>query len=155
MTAAHGKTRDIVVEGVLRHRPELVWKALTDSDLIARWLMPNDFRDAVGARFTFTTRPMGDWDGVVHCEVLELVPNERLVYSWKGGSDGNPAYGSKLDSVVTFTLTPVAGGTRLRLVHSGFRSPGNDMAFDAMSGGWGRIVHRIGTIVSEYLPRGA
>jgi len=81
--------------------------------------------------------------------VLELVPNERLVYSWKGGADGNPAYGSKLDSVVTFTLTAVAGGTRLRVVHSGFRSPGNDMAFDAMSGGWARIVHRIGTIVAE------
>jgi hypothetical protein len=42
--------------------------------------------------------------------------------------------------VVTWTLTPVSQGTRLRLVHAGFRSPENDFAFDAMSPGWMRIV---------------
>jgi uncharacterized protein YndB with AHSA1/START domain len=77
------------------------------------------------------------------------VPNRKLVYSWKGGSPANSKYGSTLDSVVTWTLTPVEGGTRLRLVHAGFRSPENDFAFDAMSSGWGRIVRRIGEIAGE------
>ena len=53
------------------------------------------------------------------------------------------ANGAKLDSVVTWTLTPVEAGTRLRLVHSGFRSPENDLAFGAMSPGWSRIIERI------------
>lgn len=150
MTAiARQNARDIVVEDVLPHAPALVWKTLTTGDLIGRWLMSNDFEPVVGRRFTFTTKPMGGWDGVVHCEVLEMIPNEKLVYSWKGGSDDNPAYGSRLDSIVTWTLTPVEGGTRLRLVHSGFRSPGNDFAFDAMSGGWARVPHRIGAIAVE------
>lgn len=147
--AAPSATREIVVEDVLLHRPEVIWKALTDGKLIVRWLMPNDFEPVVGRRFTFKTKPMGSWDGVVHCEILEIKPCEKLVYSWKGGSDDNPAYGSRLDSIVTWTLAVVEGGTRLRLVHSGFRSPGNDFAFEAMSGGWGRVMQSIGRVAAE------
>ena len=142
-------TRDIVVEDVVPQPPEKVWKALTTADLIGQWLMPNDFEPVVGKRFTFKTRPIGDWDGVVQCEVLEIVPHRRLVYSWKGGSDSNNSdsnYGSKLDSVVTWTLQPEGRGTRLRLVHTGFRSPQNDFAYDAMSPGWRRIVERLSEI---------
>jgi uncharacterized protein YndB with AHSA1/START domain len=151
MAAARQKTatRDIVVEGALPHAPDVVWKALTSAELIGRWLMPNDFAPEVGRRFTFRTRPMGDWDGVVQCEVLELVPNRKLVYSWKGGSRANTASGSALDTVVTWTLTPEAGGTRLRMVHAGFRSPANDVAFDAMSPGWSRILQSIPRVIAE------
>lgn len=146
--AGSSPTRSIVVEEVLRHAPEKVWKTLTTSELIARWLMANDFELAVGKQFTFRAKPMGDWDGTVHCEVLDVLPNEKLVYSWRGGS----ATGSQipvLDSVVTWTLTAVDGGTRLRLVHSGFRSPENDMAFNAMSPGWGHIMQGIEKIAAE------
>jgi uncharacterized protein YndB with AHSA1/START domain len=144
-------TRDIVVEDVVPQPPEKVWKALTTAELIGQWLMPNDFEPVVGKRFTFKTKPIGDWDGVVQCEVLEIVPHRRLVYSWKGGSDSNNSasnYGSKLDSVVTWTLQPEGRGTRLRLVHTGFRSPQNDFAYDAMSSGWGRIMGRISEIAA-------
>jgi uncharacterized protein YndB with AHSA1/START domain len=140
MTQQTAPTRDVVVEEVLPHAPEAVWTALTTSELIGRWLMPNDFAPVVGKRFTFRTRPMGDWDGTVHCEVLEVEPARRLVYSWRGGASSNTKYGAALDTVVTWTLTPVPQGTRLRLVHAGFRSPENDFAFDAMSPGWARIV---------------
>ena len=103
-----------------------MWKALTTAELIGRWLMPNDFEPVVGKRFTFKTRPIGDWDGVVQCEVLEIVPHRRLVYRGRAGRMATMArsnYGSRLDSVVTWTLQPEGRGTRLRLVHSGFRSP--------------------------------
>ena len=141
--------RDIVVEDDLPHAREIIWKTLTDGTLISRWLMPNDFEPIVGKRFTFKTKPMGNWDGVVRCQVLEIKSCERLVYSWKGGSEDNQQYGSSLDSVVTWTLTAVATGTRLRMVHSGFRSPENDFAFDAMSGGWARIVPAISRLAGE------
>ena len=77
----------IVVEKVLPFTAEKIWRALTNSDQIAKWLMPNDFVPQVGQRFNFRTRPMGDWDGVVHCEVLACEPPRLLRYSWKGGSD--------------------------------------------------------------------
>jgi uncharacterized protein YndB with AHSA1/START domain len=54
-----------------------------------------------------------------------------------------------LDSIVTWTLTPVDGGTQLRLVHRGFRSPGNDFAFGAMGSGWAKVMQAIGRVTAE------
>lgn len=144
-----GETHAITVEKVLPYAADRIWRTLTTSDLLMKWLMPNDFVAAVGHRFNFRTKPMGDWDGVVHCEVLDCDPPRLLRYSWKGGADTNPDYGSKLDSVVTWTLTPVEGGTLVRMVHDGFVFPGNRFAFDMMSPGWGKIVDAIGRVTAE------
>jgi uncharacterized protein YndB with AHSA1/START domain len=146
---AESPLKSIVVEGDLPYAPEKVWRALTDTKLIAQWLMPNDFQPHVGTRFTFKTKPMGDWDGVVHCEVLIAEPPRLLRYSWKGGADTNSSYGSTLDSVVTWTLTPADGGTHLKMEHAGFRSPQNDFAYEAMSPGWGRIMAAIGRVAAN------
>ncbi len=143
------ETRAIVVEKILPYAPEKIWRTLTQSDRIAKWLMPNDFAADVGHRFTFRTRPMGDWDGVVHCEVLQCDPPHLLRYSWKGGSDANAQAGSRLNSEVTWTLTPVEGGTHLKMVHDGFVFPGNRFAYDAMSPGWGRVLDGIARVTSE------
>ena len=106
------------------------------------------FAPVVGTRFTYQTTPAGPWDGVIHCQVLEALPNARLAYSWKGGDDANVGYGSKLDTVVAWTLTRLQGGTRLRVVHSGFRVPTNESAFRSMSGGWSKVVQKIGTLAA-------
>jgi uncharacterized protein YndB with AHSA1/START domain len=143
------ETHAITVEKVLPYPPERIWRTLTRSELIAKWLMPNDFEPVVGYRFTFQTRPMGDWDGIVQCEVLQCDPPALLRYSWKGGSDSNPAYGSRLHSEVTWTLTRVDGGTHVRMVHDGFVFPGNKFAFDAMSPGWGRVMDGIARVTAE------
>jgi uncharacterized protein YndB with AHSA1/START domain len=143
-------TQDIVVDEVFPHAPATIWKALTTGALIARWLMePTGFASVVGTRFTYKTKPAGAWDGTIHCEVLEVVPNERFVYAWRGGDESNVGYGSRLDTIVAFTLTRVADGTRLRLVHSGFLTPVNDTAFRNMSDGWRKIVPRLGDFADQ------
>ncbi len=145
--------RSITAEYDLPHAPAKVWRALTESKLVASWLMQNDLVPVVGHRFQFRSQPMPGWDGVVHCEVLEVRPHERLVYSWRGGSDELPA--ARLDSVVTWTLARTeSGGTRLRLVHSGFTEH-NARAHEAMSKGWrGMVAERIADVVAS-LPDGA
>jgi hypothetical protein len=35
------------------------------------------------------------------------------------------------------------------MVHAGFRLPKNQMAYDAMSPGWGSVVKRIGAVFDE------
>jgi len=140
--------RAIIVERILPHPPEKIWHVLTTSKLISEWLMPNDFQPVVGHCFNFRTKPIGNWNGIVHCEVLECEPPRRLRYSWVGGSDDNAEYGSRLDSVVTWTLTPVEGGTRLYMEHDGF-GPGNEFAYEAMSGGWARIAGKIGELAAN------
>jgi uncharacterized protein YndB with AHSA1/START domain len=145
--ASNSATQDIVVEEVLPHAPETIWKTLTTGELIDRWLMKSTgFEPVEGTRFTLQTTPAGAWDGVIQCEVLEVLPNERLSYSWRGGHDDNAAYGSRLDTVVTWTLAKVAGGTRLRVVHSGFVLPKNATALQNLSEGWKKVVGKIGDI---------
>ncbi|WP_457582015.1 SRPBCC family protein [Ensifer canadensis] len=140
-------TQDIVVDEVFPHAPETIWKTLTSGALMSRWIMaPTGFEPVEGNRFTFQTTPAGEWDGVIHCRVLEVVPNERFVYAWKGGHEGNTGYGSRLDTVVTWTLSSVDNGTRLRLVHSGFVTPRNDTAFKNMSQGWTKVLSQIGAV---------
>lgn len=144
-------THAIVVEEVLPHAPETIWKALTTGALIARWLkMPSaGFEPVEGKRFTFQTTPAGAWDGMIQCQVLEVVPHQRLAFAWKGGHEDNVGYGSRLDTVVTWTLSKVDNGTRLRLVHSGFVLPRNETAFTSMGSGWKKVVPSIGVIAAE------
>ena len=142
--------QDIVVEEVLPHAPATIWKTLTSGALIDRWLMKSTGFEAVkGARFTLQTTAAGAWDGAIHCEVLDVKPNERLCYSWRSGHGGNVGYGAPLDTVVTWSLAKVDGGTRLRLVHSGFVLPKNATAFQGMGGGWKKVVPKIGTLSGE------
>jgi uncharacterized protein YndB with AHSA1/START domain len=95
------------------HAPERVWRALTDRDAIARWLMPNDFEPRVGHHFTFQTTPMPalNFDGVCHAEVTACEPPRLLTYTWVGGA---------LRTLVSYRLEPEGAGTRLRFEHSGF-----------------------------------
>ncbi len=131
-----GQTCEIVVEEVFPHDPAVIWRVLTTSELIAKWLMPNDFQLKRGHRFKFQSEPIGEWNGATDCVVLEVEPGHRLVYSWQGMM-GTPL---ALDTVVTWTLSKEGKGTRLRMVHSGFRLPQNAEAFDAMSPGWKRHI---------------
>jgi len=141
----------IMVDEVFPHAPETIWKTLTSAELMGRWvrMTPSGFEPVVGNCFTYQTTAAGEWDGTIRCQVLEVIPNERFVYSWRGGHESNTGYGAPLDTLVTFTLEEVEGGTRLRLVHSGFVLPRNETAYRGMSAGWPEVVARIGTIAEE------
>jgi uncharacterized protein YndB with AHSA1/START domain len=149
--ALSADAREIVIDEVFPHAPATVWKTLATSALMGRWLnmTPTGYEAVVGNRFTYKTSPAGAWDGTIQCEVLEVVPGERLSYSWKGGDEANVGYGSRLDTIVTFTLEEVDGGTRLRVVHSGFILPKNETAYRNMSGGWSQVIGRIGEVTEE------
>ena len=147
--AASGQSQAIVVDEVFPHSAAVIWKALTDGALMGRWMMqPTGFEPVVGNRFTFKTTPAGAWDGLIRCEVLEVKPLERFVFAWRGGDEANIGYGSKLDTVVTFTLTPEPGqkGTRLRVEHAGFLLPKNETAYTNMSKGWIKCVENLGAV---------
>jgi uncharacterized protein YndB with AHSA1/START domain len=147
--ALKSATQDIVVDEIFPHAPETIWKTLTTGALISRWMMaPTGFEPVEGTHFTFQTTPAGEWDGVIRCRVLEVRPNERFAYAWQGGHEGNVGYGSRLDTVVTFTLSRVLAGTRVRLVHSGFVLPKNETAFRSMGEGWKKVVRNLDAIAT-------
>jgi len=111
---APSQTDSISFEFDLSHSPEKVWRALTDPVLLAEWLLPVVALELEpGAAFTFRTQPHPGWDGTVNCRFLEIEAQRKLSYTWVVGD---------MDTVVTFTLTPTASGTRLSLVQSGFKT---------------------------------
>jgi uncharacterized protein YndB with AHSA1/START domain len=111
-------TEPIVFECDLPHSPALVWRALTERDLLGAWLLPNDIRPEVGARFSFE-RADQRLGYCIDCEVIEVKPNRTL--QWRQTEGGDPDSRWSVTSVVTIELTDnAAGGTHLRLVHAEF-----------------------------------
>ncbi len=139
MNGSEEQTRSVVIEKTFAHAPEKLWRALTDPALLTQWLLKNDFLPEIGREFQFRNEPVGGWDGVIDCKVLALDPPQRLAYSWR-------AFG--LESTVSFTLTPVEGGTRLRMEHSGFRA-NQEAAYRGAQYGWQRFIGNLQPLLDQ------
>jgi uncharacterized protein YndB with AHSA1/START domain len=118
---------DISMEELLPAPVERVWSVLTDARMIDRWLMRTDgFEAKVGARFTLGDEPRTDCRGHVECEVLELSPPHRMVWSWHGAED--PA-----TTRLVIELEAYGQGTRLTLRHTG---EADERTVRGTTGGW-------------------
>ena len=127
------------------HSLQKIWRALTQGPLIAEWLMQNDFKPVLGHRFNFRATPIHGWNGVTDCEVLEIIPFERLRYSWNASGDQAR---DGLKTIVTWTLQPRNNGTLVRMEQSGFR-PQDEAGYRGMGGGWPRILGRLDEVASR------
>ncbi len=106
---------------------ERVWHALTDPEMIERWLMkPDGYEARVGVRFTLGEAPRDGCGGQVECEVLELSPPRRIVWSWRGVED--PA-----TTRLIIELEDGEDGTRLTLSHTG---ESDERTVRKTTGGW-------------------
>jgi uncharacterized protein YndB with AHSA1/START domain len=79
--------------------------------------------------------------------VLEIIPNKKLVYSWKGG----PGPGEIImDSIVEWTLTEKNSGTEVDLMHSGFKEGFEQVPiFSAMENGWLKNMKEIYQLINK------
>ena len=139
----------IEVDQYFPHPPTKIWRALTTPELMAQWLMPNDFEPRVGHRFTFRASPVTQtgFSGQIACQVLELVPPERLRISWADADDTGA-----MATEVAWTLRPEGKGTRLFLEHAGFDpdDPNQQLARRFMNGGWrSHVLRRLGDLLHE------
>ena len=125
--------RDLRYERELRHPPERVWRALTEPELMRRWLMETDFEPTAGHHFEFRTDPGIGFDGVLRGEVILVDPPRQIAYTFKGGM-------MRHETTVTWTLIPETKGTRLILEHTGFTGFA-DIAISGIIGlGWRRML---------------
>ena len=135
----------VLVERTMPHPAEKIWRALTQAPLIEDWLMQNDFQPVVGHRFQLRAAPMPHWNGVVECEVLAVEPGRRLAYRW---DTADAAGAPGLRTVVTWTLTPVEGGTRVRMEQSGFR-PADEGNYRGAAYGWPRFLEGLERVAAR------
>ncbi len=130
----------LVIERVFPHPPEKLWRALTESRLLAEWLLNNDFELTAGRKFQFRREPMPHWNGVIDCKVLVVEPLKRLSYTW--GSLG-------LETVVEWMLTPAEDGTHLRMEQSGFASE-QDRAYKGAKYGWQNFLNGLEQVLGGF-----
>jgi uncharacterized protein YndB with AHSA1/START domain len=111
--------------------PTVVFRALTDERELERWMPQKAKMDArLGGKLEFKYH----WaergvDRVVAGEILELIPDKKLSYSWRspmadgrGGRDDSPS-----SSIVTWTLEKLPNGkTKVTLAHTGFTGSAQD-----------------------------
>ena len=117
----------------LAHPPARVWDALTTSGGLGTWFGNTasvDLRPGGEARLTWAS---GD-EASLRIERVE--PTTVFAFTW--GIYGLPADDPRR-TYVEFTLEPAGGGTRLRVVESGFAQlpqDARDTAFNANTEGW-------------------
>jgi uncharacterized protein YndB with AHSA1/START domain len=137
---ASAQSDSISFEFDLPHAPEKVWRALTDPELLTEWLLPVvELELEPGAEFMFKTQPYPGWDGVVNCRFREIEMHRKLSYTWDVPF---------LETVVTFTLTPTASGTRLSLVQSGFK-PDQKRELGGARYGWNMMGERLTELLAR------
>ena len=100
--------------------PAQVWRALTEPRIIEEWSGASaTFPLQVGAAYLL-------WDGTIGGEIVEIVPQQKLVQTWK------PQDWTRTDSIVTFMLMPQGSGTRVDLHHVNVE----ESDFDGTTEGW-------------------
>jgi uncharacterized protein YndB with AHSA1/START domain len=130
--------RTIRIKTVLPYGQDKVWQALTDPKWLGSWFMENNIEPVKGHYFTFKMKPQKGWDGITHCEIIEVEPEKFISYTYKGEATGEKALAcagihsetadkltkgifTRLDTVLSFRLEPTADGTILFMEHSGYK----------------------------------
>jgi uncharacterized protein YndB with AHSA1/START domain len=134
---------DLIFEEIFPHPIETVWRALTDSAALASWLMPNDFVPRIGHRFSLRSPAIPGWPGRAECEVLEMDPPWRMVWSWRSADMRAP-------TTLTFELSAVPAGTRVTLRHAGDADPAMP---DLICSRWPAKLRDLQGLLAAGLPR--
>ena len=94
--------------------PAVVWRTLTDSDLLGRWW--NTVRSSEWRTGGLVVFDVGE-EYRIDCEVLEIDPPRRLVTTFDCDQ-----YPEHPPTRVTWDIEPAEGGSMLRMAHDGFPS---------------------------------
>jgi uncharacterized protein YndB with AHSA1/START domain len=123
---AGNSEREVVITRIFDAPRSLVFKAWTEPEHLAKWFGPQDFTATIiqsdlrtGGAYHFHMRgPNYDdhWKGTYR----EVVPPERLAFTWPAGSTSHPL--RPTESIVTVTFEDLSGKTKLTLRHGMFET---------------------------------
>jgi uncharacterized protein YndB with AHSA1/START domain len=139
MPPAPDETRVVEHEVRVAARPETVFAYFTDPAKMVRW---------IGADATLDPRPGGvsriaiSDVAVMSGEFVEVVPYSRVVFHW--GWENRLFAVPPASTVLEVSLTPEAGGTRVRLTHKELP----DAAIHAHEVGWEHYLGRLAVAAS-------
>lgn len=110
----HGTTRGLVLRRFLRHPPATVWRAITDPEQIRQWYLTTAKIDPrIGGAIELTLDPVGVRSTG---RIVAWEPPHRYAYELTVPSIPGLGIGPE-QSLVTWEVSPVAGGSWLELSH--------------------------------------
>ena len=138
----NGMVREIRITRIFAAPRDLVWRAWTEAEQLARWFMPHGFTVPacevdlrVGGSFRMTVRAPDGAESPTGGEFKEIDPSQRLVFTTTGfdGPDGVPM----LEVLNTATFADLGDKTELTL-HSVVTKASPEMAapLAGMEEGW-------------------
>jgi uncharacterized protein YndB with AHSA1/START domain len=129
-----------------------IYRAWLDPDLLQRWLAPGgitveraEVEARVGGRYRVWHADSGVHIGGFECEIVELVPGERIVFHW-GFAGPDRTAGKVYDSLLTITLRSVSrDATVLTLVHERLDdlAAGMPHVADKVKVGWELVLEKL------------
>jgi len=147
----------------LRAPQDKVWRSISDAREFGNWFgMEFDSDFVPGAQITGRIKPTKADPGVAEMQkkyagapvafvVDRIEPKTFFSYRWHPFAiDATIDYSKEPMTLVTFTLEPADGGTKLRIVESGFDSIPIERraeAFEANDEGWGMQME----LIEKYL----
>ena len=127
------------INRVLNHPVEEVFNAWTDPELLKKWFCNNgqaEFDIVVGGIFHVFLQCDPNDLAELKGEYLEIVKNEKLVFTWVWQ---NEPYSYAGETVVTVEFVDHGGKTEIKLLHEGFS---NEEFSCRHTEGWGEALER-------------
>lgn len=125
--------REIRIEA----RPETIFPFLTDPEKMVQWIgVKATLEPVAGGLFRIET----GGHNAVRGKYVEVNPYTRIVFTWGWEDEGTPLPAGA--STVEITLTPIGGGTLLRLTHSGLPEAVRESHVE----GWIYCLDRLGKV---------
>lgn len=131
-----------------RARPEKVWSAWTDPETLIGWFcttkakpgtMRADLDVRVGGRYCVSFEMESGEYSEVGGVYREVVPNEKLVFSWAWHST------RERESLVTVSIRPDAAGSLMVFTHEQFF---DEAARDSHARGWNELFGHLEALLS-------
>jgi uncharacterized protein YndB with AHSA1/START domain len=156
-------TPEVRLERVIPASANEVYRAWLDPDLLQRWLAPGgitveraEVEARVGGRYRIWHADSGVHIGGFECEIVELVPDERIVFQW-GFVGPERTAGPVYDSLLTITLRSVSrDATVLTLVHDRLDdlAAGMPHVADNVEVGWALVLEKLAVTLGAAGRRG-
>ena len=130
---------NVIIKQKVNAPIDKVWNAITDKEQLKEWYHPiPDFSTKIHSEFSFYSNTGTEENHHHHCEVLEVIPNEKLKFSL--------AYPeiTKEKTLLKWELLKDGNDTWVTLTHKGLENLehlGNEFSHEKFEKRWDKIVN--------------